>query len=169
MADPYPLVLALEDLHWADAPLLAFIDHLMGWATVPLLVLCAARPELYDRAPAWGGGRRNSTTLPLYPLSTREMALLISALLDRTVLPAETQSALLERSTGNPLYAEEFVRMLTDQGILQREGGTVGLVPGMEITVPETVQGLVAARLDALPPRQKGLLHDAAVIGKVFR
>jgi class 3 adenylate cyclase/tetratricopeptide (TPR) repeat protein len=169
IATPYPLVLVFEDLHWADVPMLEFIDHLVEWsAGVPLLVLCAARPDLYDRDPTWGGGRRNSTTIALYPLSEREMGMLISALLDRTVLPAETQAALLDRSTGNPLYAEEFVRMLTDQGILHRDGPTVGLAPGMDIMVPDTVQGLVAARLDALSPKQKGLLHDAAVIGKVF-
>jgi class 3 adenylate cyclase/tetratricopeptide (TPR) repeat protein len=169
VAVPYPLVLVFEDLHWADAPMLEFIDHLVEWSTgLPLLVLCAARPDLYDRHSTWGGGRRNSTTIALYPLSEREMGMLISALLDRTVLPAETQAALLDRSTGNPLYAEEFVRMLTDQGILHREGAAVGLAPGVDITVPDTVQGLVAARLDAVPPAQKGLLHDAAVIGKVF-
>jgi class 3 adenylate cyclase/tetratricopeptide (TPR) repeat protein len=169
VASPYPLVLVFEDLHWADVPMLEFIDHLVEWSTgVSLLVLCAARPELYDRHPTWGGGKRNSATIALYRLSEREMGLLISALLDRTVLPAETQAALLDRSTGNPLYAEEFVRMLTDQGILHRDGPAVGLAPGVEITVPDTVQGLVAARLDAVSPGQKGLLHDAAVIGKVF-
>jgi class 3 adenylate cyclase/tetratricopeptide (TPR) repeat protein len=166
---PYPLVLVFEDLHWADAPMLEFIDHLVEWSTgVSLFVLCAARPELYDRRPEWGGGRRNSTTTALYPLSEREMGMLVAALLDRALLPAETQAALLERSTGNPLYAEEFVRMLTDQGILQREGPAVGLLPGVDILVPDTVQGLVAARLDAVSPSQKGLLHDAAVMGKVF-
>jgi class 3 adenylate cyclase/tetratricopeptide (TPR) repeat protein len=169
VADPYPLVLVFEDLHWADGPMLEFIDHLVDWPTgVPVLILCGARPELYDRHSRWGGGKRNSVTLPLYPLSDQEMSLLISALLDRTVLPADTQATLLERSTGNPLYAEEFIRMLTDQGILQREGATVGLVRDVDITVPETVQGMVAARLDGLPLSQKGLLHDASVIGKVF-
>jgi class 3 adenylate cyclase/tetratricopeptide (TPR) repeat protein len=170
LASEYPLVLVFEDLHWGDQALLEFIDHLVDWARgVPLLVVCAARPELFDRFPTWGGGKRNSTTLPLSPLTENELAQVLVGQLDGVVLPAETQGSLIERAGGNPLYAEEFVRILTDKGLL---GGTQrwGLAPvdSSAVPIPETVQAMVAARLDALPPERKALLHDAAVIGNVF-
>jgi class 3 adenylate cyclase/tetratricopeptide (TPR) repeat protein len=169
LAAQRPLVLAFEDLHWADDALLEFVEHLVDLSTgVPLLLVCTARPELYERHAGWGGGKRNSTTLSLSPLTGDETARLISALLSQAVLPAETQAVLLERSGGNPLYAEEFVRMLTDRGILTRRGRVVEVAPEAEIPVPETVQALIAARLDTLPADRKALLHDAAVVGKVF-
>jgi len=152
-----PTVLVLEDIHWADAALLDFVEHLLDWApSVPLLVLATARPELYDARRGWGGGRRNSATVGLSPLSDDDTARLVAVLLERSVLPAETQAELLERAGGNPLYAEQFVRMHVD-----RE--TSG-----EMALPETVQALIAARLDTLGAELKGLLHDASVLGKVF-
>ena len=164
-----PLILVLEDLHWADDAMIEFAEYLADWATgVPLLILCTARPELYERRPDWGGGKRNSTTVALSPLQADEIAALVSAMLEETLLPAETQAALLERAGGNPLYAEEFVRMLTDRGILHRHGRAWQLEPGADIPVPDTVQSLIAARMDTLPPERKALLHDAAVIGRVF-
>ncbi len=160
-----PLVLLFEDLHWADDALLAFIEHLVDWSSgVPLLVLCTARPELYERHAGWGGGKRNSNTISLSPLGTEDTARLLAALLRKAVLPAETQQTLLEHAGGNPLYAEEFVRMLSDQGVLTEDGE---LRDG-RIAVPDTVQALIAARLDTLAPERKALLHDAAVVGKVF-
>jgi len=160
-----PLVLVFEDLHWADEALLAFIEHLVDWSTgVPLLVLCTARPELYERHAGWGGGKRNSNTVSLSPLAADDTARLLAALLHKAVLPAETQERLLEQAGGNPLYAEEFVRMLTDQGVI----GNGGELVDRDIRVPDTVQALIAARLDTLPPERKTLLHDASVVGKVF-
>ena len=152
-----PLVLVVEDLHWADRALLDFLEHLLDWAPqVPLLVVSTTRPELYKERADWGGGRRNSTTVGLAPLSNEETARLVAALLERSVLPADTQAALLERSGGNPLYTEQFVRMLVESG------------PATEVKVPETVQALIAARLDTLDPALKMLLQDASVVGKVF-
>jgi len=169
LASSRPLVLVLEDLHWADPPLLEFVEHALDWAAgVPLLVVCTARPELYERNAAWGGGNRNSTTVALSPLTAEETARLLSALLVQAVLPAETQAALLERAGGNPLYAEEFVRMLRDRGILAAGGRPIETAAGEAIAVPETVQALIAARVDTLAPERKALLHDAAVVGKVF-
>ena len=168
IAAQQPLVLVVEDLHWADVALLDFVEHLADWASgVPLLVVCTARPELYERRPDWGGGKRNSTTISLSPLTGEETARLLSVLLSRAVLPAETQAALLERAGGNPLYAEEFVRMLADRGILDARGRLLQATDS-EIQVPETVQALIAARLDTLPAERKSLLQDAAVVGKVF-
>jgi class 3 adenylate cyclase/tetratricopeptide (TPR) repeat protein len=151
-------VLVFEDLHWADEALLAFLEHLADWAEgVPLLLLCTARPELYERHATFGADARNAQRINLAPLSDTETAHLFSALLERAVLPAETQQQLLERAGGNPLYAEEFVRLLADRGELG-EGGEV----------PDSVHALIAARLDTLSPERKALLHDAAVVGKVF-
>ncbi len=170
IASRSPFVLVIEDLHWADPAMLAFIEHLSEWASgVPLIILCTARPELYERDAAWGGGKRNHTAISLVPLSSEETAQLIAALLDRAVLPVETQTALLAQAGGNPLYAEEFIRMLVDRELLVHRGATWDVVAGDgEIPVPETVHALIAARLDTLPPARKSLLHDAAVIGKVF-
>jgi class 3 adenylate cyclase/tetratricopeptide (TPR) repeat protein len=157
LAERSPLVLVFEDLHWADEGLLDFVDHLIDWATqVPLLVVCTARTELLVRRPGWGGGKPNATTLSLSPLSDEETARLLAELTERPLLPAETQAALLTHAGGNPLYAEEYARMLAERS----DAG--------ELALPETVQGIIAARLDALAADEKELLQDAAVIGKVF-
>jgi tetratricopeptide (TPR) repeat protein len=168
LAEQGPAVLVIEDLHWADELLLDFLDHLVDWAAdVPLLVVCTARPELLARRPGWGGGKPNSAILSLSPLSEADTARLIGALLGQTLLPAETQAALLARSGGNPLYAEEYVRMLADRGFLKKARGSWRLDHTEELPLPETVQGIIAARLDALASEDKALLADAAVLGKV--
>jgi class 3 adenylate cyclase/tetratricopeptide (TPR) repeat protein len=157
LAEQRPLVLVFEDLHWADDGLLDFVDHLVEWAGgVPLLVLGTARPELLDRRPGWGGGKLNAATLALSPLADEEAAQIIQGVLEQSVLPAETQRALLERAGGNPLYAEQFARLYLERGSAE------------DLPLPETVQGIVAARLDGLSPDEKRLVQDAAVVGKVF-
>ena len=157
LAERHPLVFVVEDLQWADDGLLDFVEELVRWAGgVPLLVLCTARPELFDRRPGWGGGKLNATTVSLSPLDDSETAQLVEAHAADVVLGQDVRSELLVRAGGNPLYAEEFARMAA-------ELGTTDVVP-----VPESVQGIIAARLDLLPPDHKGLLHDAAVVGKVF-
>jgi class 3 adenylate cyclase/tetratricopeptide (TPR) repeat protein len=153
-------VLVFEDLHWADDGLLDFVDSLVDWATdVPLLVVATARPELLARRPHWGGGKTNAATLSLSPLSEGDTAELVHAILERSVLPADVQSAVLARAGGNPLYAEEFARMVVERGDLHE---------GRELDLPDSVQGLISARLDSLPRAEKELLQDAAVVGKVF-
>jgi class 3 adenylate cyclase/tetratricopeptide (TPR) repeat protein len=169
LAEHGPLVLIFEDLHWADDGLLDFVDSLAEWvADVPMLVIGTARPELLDRRPGWGGGKRNAFTLSVGALSADETALLLASLLDQTLLPAEVQAAVLRRAEGNPLYAEEYVRMLQDRGFLVRSPSGWQLTHTDELPLPETVQGMIAARLDALAPAEKELIQDAAVIGKVF-
>jgi class 3 adenylate cyclase len=164
-----PLVCVIEDLHWADPALIEFLQHLLDTSTgVDLLVVATARPELADRHPGWDAGRPNATTITLPPLSHQQTARLVAAMLGQPVLPAEVQTLLLERAEGNPLYAEEFVRLLTDRDLLVPHGRSLRLAAGAEITVPETLQALIAARLDTLPPARKALLQDAAVVGKVF-
>jgi class 3 adenylate cyclase/tetratricopeptide (TPR) repeat protein len=155
VAEQRPLVLVFEDLHWADDGLLDFVDHLVDWATrVPLLVVATARPELLARRSDWGGGKTNALTLSLAPLSGDETAELVHALLERAAIPADLQATLLERAGGNPLYAEEFVRLLDERSD--------------DASLPETVQGIIAARLDVLERDEKKLLQDAAVLGRVF-
>ena len=164
-----PLVVVFEDLHWADAPLLEFIEHLMEWSTgVPIFVVGTARPELFEKHLHWAGGNRNATTISLSALTDPEIGQLISVLLSKAVLPAEIHAALLERAGGNPLYAEEFIRMLSDRGLLQQRGRTLALDPDADVPMPENVHALIAARLDTLSPVRKSLLQDAAVVGKVF-
>jgi class 3 adenylate cyclase/tetratricopeptide (TPR) repeat protein len=157
LADQRPLVLVFEDLHWADDGLLDFVDHLADWATgVPLLVVGTARPELLDRRPGWGGGKLNTATVALTPLADEDAARIIGAVLEQALLSADTQQALLERAGGNPLYAEQFARLYVERGSTD----------GTEL--PETIQGIIAARLDGLAGDEKRLLQDAAVVGKVF-
>ena len=157
LAEQNPLVLVFEDLHWADDNLLDFVEHLVDWAgAVPMLVVCSTRPVLLERRPGWAGATRNATKLSLAPLSDDETSKLISNLSDRPVMPLETQQALLARAGGNPLYAEQYVRILSERSHAE------------ELPLPETVQGIIAARLDALSPEEKALLQDASVLGKVF-
>ncbi len=155
LAEQRPLVFVVDDLHWADENLLDFVDHLVDWASsVPILVVCTARPELLERRPAWGGGKLNALTISVSPLSDDETDRLLSELLEHASMPAATRAELLGRAGGNPLYAEQYARILRERGELRE--------------LPETVQAIVAARLDLLEPEQKALLQDAAVLGKTF-
>jgi class 3 adenylate cyclase len=150
-----PLVAVFEDVHWADDNLLDFVDHLVDWAAgVALLVICTARPELFERRRAWGGGKTNALTISLSPLADSDTAHLVAEVVQQSVMPAETQQLVLERAGGNPLYAEQFAQLLTERSDVE--------------TLPETVQGIIAGRLDLLPFDQKSLIQDAAVVGETF-
>jgi DNA-binding SARP family transcriptional activator len=154
LARDRPLVLVFEDLHWADDTLLDFVDELADRAlAAPLLVLCTARPELLARRPGWGGGKANSLTVSLQPLSDSETETILAAVLEEP-LDAPRRQALLARAAGNPLYAEQFARSLAEVGTVDE--------------LPETVHGIIAGRLDGLSAAEKTLLQDAAVVGKVF-
>jgi tetratricopeptide (TPR) repeat protein len=156
IADDGPAVVVVEDLHWADDPLLEFIDELMNLTTgVPLLIVATARPELLARRPSWGAGRTNALTLSLQPLTTEMTRTLVDDLLADSDASAELREAVFDRAQGNPLYAEEFARLVAEH-------------PDADLRLPDTVQGIIAARLDTLPPDHKRLLHFAAVVGKVF-
>jgi predicted ATPase/class 3 adenylate cyclase len=157
LAESRPLVLVFEDIHWADDGLLDFIDGLVEWVRdAPLLVVATARPELLERRATWGGGKANATTLSLSPLTEEETEHLVSALLEESSLATELRAALSARAEGNALYAEQYVRMIVERGQAQ------------DMPVPETVHGIIAARLDALSVPEKDLLQNAAVFGKVF-
>jgi tetratricopeptide (TPR) repeat protein len=136
--------------------MLDFVDELVEWVTeVPLLVVGTARPELLARRPDWGGGKLDATTVALTPLTDEQTAALISGLLKRPVL-ADEQRKLLGRAEGNPLYAEQFAELYLERGSAD------------DLPLPETLQGVIAARLDGLDGDEKALLQDAAVVGKVF-
>ncbi|MHB8471172.1 MAG: ATP-binding protein, partial [Gaiellaceae bacterium] len=168
LADVYPTVLAFEDMQWADASLLDFVEYLLEWSrSSPLYVIALARPELADRRPTWGAGLRNFTSLYLEPLSAAAMEELLTGLVPG--LPAHMRERILARAEGVPLYAVETVRMLLDRGLIAQEGpiyrpiGEIG-----ELEVPETLHALIAARLDGLSVEERRLLQDGAVLGKTF-
>ena len=169
IAESDPTVLVFEDLHWADDAMLSFLEYLADRAEgVPLVIVGTARPELYERRAEYAAGLRNVNTINLSPLSEDETARLVSALLDASVIPAELRQPILDRAGGNPLYAEEFVRLLKDRDLLVRHGSSWELREGAEVPFPDSVRALIAARLDTLTPDAKSLLADAAVVGKVF-
>jgi DNA-binding SARP family transcriptional activator len=155
LADERPLVLVFEDLHWADEALLDFIDELVDRVSgVPLVVLATARPELLDRRPGWAGGKASALTISLPPLSETDTTRLVEALLEAPAQGTPTHAVLLTRIGGNPLYAEQFCRILLEHGRIDE--------------LPQSLHGIIAARLDALTDPEKRLLQDAAVVGKVF-
>jgi class 3 adenylate cyclase/tetratricopeptide (TPR) repeat protein len=154
MAQQRPLVIVIEDMHWADQAMIEFLDELVGWAfDLPILLVCTARPELYADHPDWGGGRRNGINVALVPLGDDDVALLLTTMLPTPLVDAELQRSLLERCGGNPLYAIEYARLVA-------EGG--------ELAPPDSVQALIASRLDLLSPTARRIAQAAAVIGRVF-
>jgi class 3 adenylate cyclase/tetratricopeptide (TPR) repeat protein len=162
-------VMLFEDLQWADSGQLDFIDHLLEWSrNVPLLVITLARPELLERRPGWGTSARAFNAIGLEPLSELHMRELLVGLVPD--LPDTAIRSVLARADGIPLYAVETVRMLIADGHLVPVGeGTYRPARDLgELAVPDSLRALIASRLDALDPGDRGLLQDAAVLGKTF-
>jgi tetratricopeptide (TPR) repeat protein len=168
LAEESPTVLVFEDLQWADAGLLDFLEYLLDWSrSHPLFVVALARPEFAEKRPTWGAGMRSFNSVYLDPLSSDAMDDLLIGLVPG--LPEELRRRILERAEGVPLYAVETVRMLLDRGLLAREGNVYRPTEAVEtLEVPETLHALVAARLDALTPEERRLVEDGAVLGKTF-
>jgi len=163
-----PLILVLEDIHWADEGLLDFIEFAARWAEAPILILCLARHELLERRPAWGGGLPNASSIVLEPLNSEESTRLVGALLGGA-LPAELERRVVDVADGNPLFAEELARLLVDRGdVRHTESGWEQAQPDEAIEIPRSIQALLAARLDSLPANEKRLSQDAAVVGRIF-
>ena len=162
------VALLFEDLHWADAGLLDFVDHLIEWSRgYPILIITLARPELLDRRPDWGAGRRSFLALGLDPLPPDAMRELLAGLVPG--LPGATTRSIIDRADGIPLYAVETIRMLLADGRLREVDDHYEPVGELgELAVPETLQALIAARLDGLDPADRALLQDAAVLGQSF-
>jgi class 3 adenylate cyclase/tetratricopeptide (TPR) repeat protein len=169
-AGPRPVVLVVEDLHWADEALLDLLDYTMSrLQETPALLLCLARPELLERRPQWGAGLRNAATINLEPLSEADSRALIAALLDVDDLPESVRADVVTRAEGNPFFVEEIVRMLMEQGAIVEDGGRWHAIANITaIPLPDTVQGVIAARLDRLPDDEKRLLQQASVVGRTF-
>jgi len=168
LSEKSPTVLVFEDMQWGDSGLLDFLEYLLEWSrSHPLFVLVLARPELADKRPAWGGGKRSFASIYLEPLSQPAMEELLTGLVPG--LPEDVRTGVLARAEGVPLYAVETVRMLLDRGLLVREGNTYSPTgPIGELEVPETLHALIAARLDGLSVEERRLVQDGAVLGKTF-
>jgi class 3 adenylate cyclase/tetratricopeptide (TPR) repeat protein len=157
LAEVQPLVLVFEDIHWAEEPLLELVEHLAVWVRdAPLLLICLARPELLEVRPDWSGGRLRATAIELEALPPAESEQLADELLSAHHLPDDVRELVLEKAEGNPLFVEETIRMLVEE-----DGRPAGLIP-------DTLQALIAARIDRLEPPQRSLLQRASVMGRIF-
>ncbi len=168
IAMAHPLVLVVEDIHWADAATLDFLELLARWADAPIAIICLARPELLERRTTWGGGIRNASLVELSRLDADRSARMVTALLGEA-LPPPLRDRLVAIANGNPLFTEELVRMFADQGIVRMvEGGWRFTRPVDEISIPDSVQAVLSARLDELDPAEKRTAQEASVVGRIF-
>jgi class 3 adenylate cyclase/tetratricopeptide (TPR) repeat protein len=165
-----PLVVVLDDLQWAEPTFLDLVEYLAGWSRdVAMLLLCIARPDLLDARPTWGGGLASATVLPLGPLGEHDSELLVSELLGGARLDESALARIAEPAGGNPLFLEEMLRMLEDDGILRQEGGRwVASAELGEVRMPGSIQALLSARLDRLSQEERVVIRSASVVGKVF-
>jgi class 3 adenylate cyclase len=164
-----PIVVVIEDIHWADPAMLDMLEELADRVEGPVLFICPSRPELTARRPGWGGGRRDVSSISLEPLTTADADKLIALLLSIEDLPPSVHARILERAEGNPFYLEEIVRQLIDAGQIVRAGQRWRAVAEIaDVTIPDTVQAVLAARIDLLPSEDKRAVQLASVIGRVF-
>jgi class 3 adenylate cyclase/tetratricopeptide (TPR) repeat protein len=169
LAEREPLVVVVDDIHWADPVLLDLIEELADRAQGSLLFLCPSRPELTDRRPAWGGGRRSASTVFLNPLSEAAAGDLVSQLLNVDGLRENVRGQILARAEGNPFFLEEILRQLIDEGRIVRADDRWQATDALlRFELPDTVQGVLAARMDLLKPREKRTLQHASVVGRIF-
>jgi class 3 adenylate cyclase/tetratricopeptide (TPR) repeat protein len=165
-----PLVVVFDDLNWAEPTFLDLIEHVADWSRdAPILLIGMARPELLDMRPGWGGGKRNATTIFLEPLSDHDCKALIHNLLGQAVLEASVQARVQEAAEGNPLFVEETLSMLIDEGLLVRKNGRWVVIGDLsQVRVPPTIQLLLASRLDQLGRDERQAIERAAVEGDIF-
>ncbi len=169
LASAGPLVVVVEDIHWADGALLDLLDELAERVAGGALFLCPARPDLTDRRPGWGGGRRSFSSVILDPLTRDDTSRLLDLLLSIADLPPKLHEQIVERADGNPFFVEEIIRHLIDQGrIVRSEDGWRAEGSLTEVAIPDTIQAVLAARIDLLGTDEKRTLQAAAVVGRVF-
>ncbi|HJV14524.1 MAG TPA: AAA family ATPase [Propionibacteriaceae bacterium] len=170
LASQGPLVVVFDDIHWAEPAFLDLIEYLSDWTRdAPLLLVCVARPELLELRTGWAGGKLNATTILLEPLPTDEVSRLVDNLLGRADIPSSARAQILDTADGNPLFVEEMLGMLIDDGLLQFDDGRWRAVENLaNLTVPPTIQLLLAARLDRLDAEERAVIERGAVEGKVF-
>src|SRR5881394_3877630 len=155
-AESSPVVAVFDDIHWAEPTFHDLLEHVAELSReAPLLLLCLARPELLDVRPNWGGGKLNATTILLEPLSSAESDELLERLLGEGPFDPDLKQRIREAAEGNPLFVEEMVALVEESG----DG---------EVTVPGTIQALLAARLDQLEPAERGVLERGSIEGRVF-
>jgi class 3 adenylate cyclase/tetratricopeptide (TPR) repeat protein len=165
-----PLVVLFDDLQWAEATFLDLVEHLADWAReAPILLICLARPEFLDERPSWGGGKFNATSVLLERLSEDESRELVTNLLGRAQLDEAVRDRIMSAAEGNPLFVEEMLAMLIDDGLLARSNGNwVATADLSKITVPPTIHALLSARLDRLGRDERAVIERGSVEGKVF-
>jgi len=169
LAEAGPVIAVVEDIHWADTALLDILDDLGARVEGAVLFVCPARPDLTDRRPGWGGGRRSFSGVFLDPLDPDDASRLVGQLLTIEELPSELHARIVERAGGNPFFVEEILRHLIDQGRIQRVDDGWRAEPGLTtLAIPDTVQAVLAARIDLLDSDEKRALQAAAVVGRVF-
>ena len=170
MAQDRPLVLVIDDVHWATPTFLDLLEHLAGWTRdAPILLVCVARPELLEARPDWGGGKTSAATLLLEPLDAESIDQLLAHLLGSASVGTGVPLRIAAAAEGNPLFVEELVAMLTERGELRHDGDgrRWGAEPA-ELEVPATIEALMAARLDQLPGDERAVLGRGSVVGKQF-
>jgi class 3 adenylate cyclase len=165
-----PLVVVFDDIHWGDATFLDLIEHLTDWSRdAPILVVCIARPELLEIRPRWGGGKLNATSMLLEPLSEADSERLIGELVGFVALPEDIRVRIHEAAEGYPLFVEEMISMLVEEGVLRRENGRWSATADAgDVGVPATINLLLASRIDRLPADEREVLEWASVEGRVF-
>jgi class 3 adenylate cyclase/DNA-binding winged helix-turn-helix (wHTH) protein len=169
LASERPTILVIEDLHWAGEPLVALLDRLLVRSGGRLLVVATARPEFADIHPGFGSGREGVTSITLQALTEAESAVLVDGLLPAADVPDGLRRSIVDTAEGNPFFLEEIVMRLVDSGAIVPTGeGWRATAEAAGLTIPDTVHGVLAARIDALPPDEKRVLQEAAVIGRVF-
>ena len=170
MAGRSPLIAVFDDIHWAEPALLDLIEHIADWSRdAPILLLCSARPEFLDERATWGGGKFNATSFLLEPLTGSECDELIENLLDRAQLPEDARRRITEAAEGNPLFLEQTVGMLIDDGLLVRERDRWVVVRDLAgVSVPASISALLQARLGRLSPGERAAMERASVEGKIF-
>jgi tetratricopeptide (TPR) repeat protein len=165
-----PLIVAIDDLQWAEPPLLDAIEHLVEWGrNAPILLICLGRPDLLDVRPTWGDGMVNAMAVPLQPLADERARQLIEQLLESASLPSSLVERITKAADGVPLFIEQIVQMLVEDGHLRRDDGTWRPVSEIgHLPIPATISALLDARIDRLSPAEKSLLGTASVIGEEF-
>jgi class 3 adenylate cyclase/tetratricopeptide (TPR) repeat protein len=170
LATERPLIAVIEDIHWAEPTLLDLIDYITDWSRdTPILLLCPARPELLDRREGWGGGKLNAASLFLEPLAADASQELIANILGGARLPAQLGARISHAAEGNPLFVEEMIGMLVDDGRLHRSGDGYELVGDVhDLNVPPTIEALLSSRLEQLSSGERAAAERGAVVGRVF-
>jgi tetratricopeptide (TPR) repeat protein len=165
-----PLVLVLDDIHWGEATFLDLVEHIADWTRdAPILLIAMARSELLEKRPAWGGGKRSATTVQLEPLSEHESDQLVESLLGEADLPPDFRGRVSQAAEGNPLFVEELLAKLIDDGFLQRTAAGWACVGDLrDLSMPPSIQALLAARLDGLSADERAVIERGAVEGKTF-